>query len=76
LKELQDGVLVILAPTLLLFVGAGLFETSSTVLSGLGAAAMFVAFAFGSLVGGFGLLLVFGGVLRLAFGRFWRMKND
>lgn len=76
MKELRDGVLIILAPTLFFFIGAGLFESSSSLLSGLGAVAMFAAFAFGALVGGFGLILILAGGLRVAFDRFRRNNND
>ncbi|WP_309663672.1 hypothetical protein [Tabrizicola sp.] len=67
--------LIILAPSLLFFIGAGLFEATSSLLSGLGAVVMFVAFAFGALVGGFGLILILGGLLRVTFAAIRRKKN-
>ena len=76
MKELRDGVLIVIAPTLLFLFGARLFESTSAIVSGFGAVAMSLAFAFGCLVGGFGMLLIFGGVLRMAFGRFFRSRND
>ena len=64
MKELRDGVLIILALTILFLIGAGLIGSSSMLVSGLGAVAVF------------GLIFLLGGVLRVAFAGFRRKCND